>query len=175
MNQAPFVPVARVVKAHGLKGEVSVAPVAGLPFVLREGLEVWFVPPPEHVRSAKVASIRSGPKGPLVTFDGVSEPAAAHALAGTQVMVRTADVPLDMAEEPFDPMGLAVVDEMHGHLGEIVDVIETGANDVWVVQGDRGEVLVPVIDDVVLDIDTTEGEVTVRLLPGLLAEEAEEA
>jgi 16S rRNA processing protein RimM len=50
-----------------------------------------------------------------------------------------------------------------------VDVIETGANDVWVVQGTRfGEVLLPVTDEVVLDVDDASGTAHVRLLPGLI-------
>jgi len=51
----------------------------------------------------------------------------------------------------------------------------TGANDVWVVHGPYGEVLLPVIDDVVVSFDEDAETVMVTLLPGLLPEEAEEA
>jgi 16S rRNA processing protein RimM len=53
----------------------------------------------------------------------------------------------------------------------VAEVIVTGANDVWVVRGGRwGEVLVPIIDEVVHDIDESSGTASVRLLPGLLPE-----
>ena len=61
---------------------------------------------------------------------------------------------------------MSVVDEARGVLGEIVEVIVTGANDVWVVDGPFGEVLLPVIDDVVLDVDEEARTAQVRLLAG---------
>jgi 16S rRNA processing protein RimM len=51
-----------------------------------------------------------------------------------------------------------------------VDVLETGANDVYVIQGPRGEILVPAIDECVVDVDVEAGKMTVRLMEGLLGE-----
>jgi 16S rRNA processing protein RimM len=51
-----------------------------------------------------------------------------------------------------------------------VEVIETGANDVYVVQGPRGELLIPVIEDVVQELDLENQRMVVTLLPGLLDE-----
>ena len=70
--------------------------------------------------------------------------------------------------EHFDPVGLELVDEKRGSIGRVTDVIVTGANDVWVVEGPLGEILIPVIDDVIMDIDDDTGTVRVRLLPGLI-------
>jgi 16S rRNA processing protein RimM len=53
----------------------------------------------------------------------------------------------------------------------VTDVIVTGANDVWVVEGRFGQVLVPDIDDVVGEIDEEAGTVSVTLLPGLIEDE----
>ncbi len=178
MSASPYVPLGRVVKTHGLKGEVSVAVAADLPFDLPAELEVWFVPPPATVRSGRIQSVRPGPKGPLVKIAGVDTVDGAYALCGAQMLARRADIPaewLDNAEEPFDACGMMVRDEDRGLLGEIVETIETGANDVWVVHGPFGEVLLPVIDDVVLRIDEEAGEILVRLLPGLMPDEGETA
>jgi len=51
-------------------------------------------------------------------------------------------------------------------------VISTGAADVFVVRGPRGEVLLPAIDDVILKLDTDNREVIVHLLPGILEDKA---
>jgi 16S rRNA processing protein RimM len=56
------------------------------------------------------------------------------------------------------------------HLGKVVQVLETGANDVYVVRGPSGEVLLPAVDDVVKEVDTASGRMVVHLLPGLLGE-----
>ncbi len=175
MADAPFTAVGRVVKTHGLKGEVSVMSFAETSFDVFIDTEVWFVPPPARVRTARVVSVRPGPKGELVTLDGVGDIDTASALNGCEILVRTEDLPPQWEEfEDHDALGLMVTDVERGELGEIVEVIETGANDVWVVEGRFGEVLLPVIDDVILSVDYEAQTVQVRLLDGLMPGEAEE-
>jgi 16S rRNA processing protein RimM len=152
MDAGAFVEIGRVASTHGLVGEVSVIMTVDLPVPRLCGLEVWFVPPPADVRTARISSVRSGPKGPLFTFDSVTGIDAAAQLRGRTVLARTADLP--EIEEEFDPVGARVSD----------------ANDVWVVEGPFGEILIPVIDDVVDEIDEDAETIRVRLLPGLLDE-----
>lgn len=169
MGDAPFVRVGRVAKAFGLKGEVSVVPTTDLPFDLLIGLDIWFVPPGEGLRSARLQSVRQGPKGPLFTLAEVTDADAASALRGKDVAVRETDLPEGYGDLAFDPVGLTVIDETRGTLGEVVDVIVTGANDVWIVEGGQyGQILVPVIEQVVLQVDDDGREVRVRLIPGLI-------
>jgi 16S rRNA processing protein RimM len=177
MAAEPFTPVGRIVKTHGLKGEVSVLFESDASLDVLVGVEAWIVPPTPGLRSSRIAGVRPGPKGPIVSLDGVDSIDVARTLSGREILVRTEDVPDGwlFAEEGEDIIGFALVDEQHGDLGEITDVIVTGANDVWVVTGPRGEVLVPVIDEVVLDVDADSRAVRVRLLPGLLPGEAEES
>lgn len=174
MSSGPFVPLGRVVKTHGLKGEVSVIPAADLPFVLPIGLEVWFVPPPPGVRTGRVEDVRRGPKGPLVKVSGINDITVAQRTVGSEIIARVGDLPAEWnepAEQTDEPLGLSVTDVARGPLGEIVEVIVTGANDVWVLDGPLGEVLLPVIDDVVVSIDWDARTAIVRALDGLLPEE----
>ena len=172
MEPTPYVQIARVVKTHGTAGEVAVSSLGGALEELPRGLEVWFVPPPQHPLAAGLEDVRRGPKGPLATFSDIRSPEQGRALTGTFVLARRADLPDDwMPEEEPDLEGFRVMDTEKGFLGRIVDTIVTGANDVWVVSGgDFGEVLIPVIDDVVLSVDDVERSVHVRLLPGLIEE-----
>ena len=173
MTPGPFVPLGRVVKTHGLKGEVSVMPAADLPFVLPVGLEVWFVPPPRGVRTGHIEDVRRGPKGPLVKVSGIDDITVAQLTVGSELIARIADLPAqwsEPAEESDEPLGLAVSDVERGPLGEIVEVIVTGANDVWVLEGPLGEVLLPVIDDVLVSIDWDARTAIVSALNGLLPE-----
>jgi 16S rRNA processing protein RimM len=166
----PFVPLGRVARTHGLKGEVSVIPATDLPFLLPAGLPVWFVPPIQGFGATTIEGVRPGPKGPLVKLAGIDDISSASHLSGATIVTRAEDDPFDREEEP-DPVGLTVVDEQRGELGRVEDVIVTGANDVWVVRGGPfGEVLLPVIDDVVLDVDEDARVATVKLLPGLIEE-----
>ncbi len=172
MIDTPFVPVGRIVKVHGTGGEISVATTTDSPSALNEGLEVWIVPPPEGIRRGTVQWVRPGPKGPLVKIAGIEDRAAAEPLRGRTLIARTADVPEESDYGTKTYVGLSVIDEERGMLGRITDVIETGANDVWVIDaGPFGQVLIPVIDSVVLEIDEAHERARVRLLPGLIDEE----
>jgi 16S rRNA processing protein RimM len=170
MDTDAFVPVGRVVRLHGLKGDIVVRPAGDVPFPLSAGLRLWFVPPPmTGPRAGAVASVRATPKGQIVHVTGFEDADGARALVGRSVSVRSADAPEGWDDEEPDLVGVLVVDEERGALGAIEEVILTGANDVWVVRGERyGEVLVPVIDEVVVDFDEETDTVTVRLLPGLI-------
>jgi len=167
---SPYVPIGRVVKTHGLKGEVSVAAVPGLPLTSLLGVEVWIVPPPSSARCGRIESVRPGPKGPLVKLAGFDDLDASRAIAGCELLILEADLPAGWAEPVAEEelVGRSVEDEDRGALGTIVEVILTGANDVWVVHGPLGEILVPVIDDVVMGVDQDGGTIFVRLLDGLV-------
>ena len=81
----------------------------------------------------------------------------------------TEAVPLEEGEYfLFQLVGLAVFSDEGQELGRLTQVLETGANNVFVVAGVDGEILLPDIDDVILDIDFANGRMTVHLLPGLL-------
>lgn len=143
-----------------------------LPLAFLEGRSVWIVPPPGVAIPRTVESVRSGPKGPLVKLLGIDSIDAAEALRGRSVTLLESELPEEWLIDPFDPCGLNVIDEDRGHLGTVVETIVTGANDVWVVRNETGrEVLLPVIDDVVIDIDEENELIRVRLLPGLMPDE----
>jgi len=174
MAAEPFTPVGRIARTHGLKGEVSVIIDHSASLDALLGLEAWVVPPPSGRRSTRIVGIRPGPKGPLVSLEGFDTIDGARELPGRELLIRTEELP-EGWDEPVEEelVGMRVRDEVHGELGEIDEIIVTGANDVWVVQGPLGQVLVPVIDDVVLGVDEKTDEIVVRLLPGLLPSEGE--
>jgi 16S rRNA processing protein RimM len=172
MDPAAFVPLGRIVKTHGLAGEVSVVRTGRLPLERAEGLGVWFVPPPPTMRTATVEAVRPGPKGPLLKLSGVEDVQTAASLRGVSIVVRECDLPDDLPPDEPDPVGLTVRDAIRGELGVVTDLIVTGANDVWVVTGGPyGDVLLPVIDQVIRDIDWDAMTADVTLLPGLLEDE----
>jgi len=79
-------------------------------------------------------------------------------------------VPLEEGEYyHFQLIGVRVEMENGEWLGQVVDVLATGANDVYVVRGPWGEVLLPAVDDVVLELDLELKRMVVHLLPGMLA------
>ena len=173
MDRSPFTAVARVVKTHGVAGELSCTPLEGPLDELPLGLTLWVVPPPGAPFSASLEGVRPGPKGTIVKVSGVDSVERARELLSTLLLVSTEDLPEGwlVPEEP-DPIGVSVFDVDRGRLGEVTDVIVTGANDVWVVEGEAyGQVLIPVIEDVILEYEESDRTARVRLLPGLIDED----
>ncbi len=107
----------------------------------------------------------------LLGLDDVSDRTTAETFRG-------ADVEVDATQTHALPkgqfywhqvIGLTVVDVTSGaELGQVADIIETGANDVYLVRGALGEVLIPAIKGVVKNIDPENGRMLVEPLPGML-------
>ena len=161
--------VARVGKARGLEGEVTATTAGNLPFSVYEGLHVHVVPPTlDGPRELDVCSVCEGAGNTYqLRFDGVDSIDAAEQIAGRFLLADVRD--LEDLDMPVRDIGRRVVDERHGELGEIREVIETAAHDVWVIDGPHGEVLVPVVDEVIVaSPDDDDGVIRTRVMDGLL-------
>lgn len=168
----PYAAIGRVTKTHGLNGEVSVVFDDETSLAALDGLLVWLVPPPERTGSLRIAHTRPGPKGTLVSFEDVASVDHAARLVGCSILARAEDLPVYRGTPSIhDLVGFSVLDTQRGDLGRVHETIVTGANDVWVVRGTLGEVLIPVIDDVVIEIDERDRTIRVTLLPGLLGDD----
>ena len=147
----------------------------GLPLLLREGLEVWPVPPRlKGPRSLLVGSCAEGRGGALVSFGGIGSIGDASRIVGKTLLARMGDLSDDFElHDARSVKGRTVEDVSLGPIGSIVDVMRGPAQDVWVVDGPRGEILVPVVDAIVRSWDADK-PIVVDLPPGL-AEEGSKA
>jgi 16S rRNA processing protein RimM len=168
-----YINVARISRTHGKKGEVVAVPLDGLPFCLKTGMRVCLTPPEVDMeRFCTVTSVGTG-EPPLVGFSCSRDLNAAERLVGKLVLARREDVPEYVEEQGFlDCVGCDMVDVELGVVGTITELMMLPANDVWTVHSEKyGEFLVPVLEDVVLELPEDEdGAVTVRLPRGILPE-----
>lgn len=109
----------------------------------------------------------------IIELDGVTDRNTAEALVGCEVSVRKDDLPeLDVDEfYHTELIGMEVLTDDGKRLGRITEILPTGSNDVFVVKGAYGEVLVPSIEASKIKIDRAARSVTVHLLEGLLPDE----
>lgn len=168
--------VGRVLRPHGVRGELRVKIITDYPERLVQHAHFYLAHSnsPEIVHRYPVEGLRLHKKALLLKLDGCDDRNAADELRGMLVQIPVEDaVPLEEGEYYlFQLIGVRVETESGEWLGQVVKVIETGANDVYVVRGPRGEVLLPAVDEVVLELDLESKHMVVRLLPGLLAEGA---
>jgi len=163
-----YLAVGRVVRPHGVRGELRAKVLTDHPERLAS-VGILYVG--EKLRAHKVMGVRQHQGVALIRLEGYEDRAAAEELRGSLLYVTVEDaVPLDEDEYyEFQIEGLAVVTDEGESLGEIVEVFTApGANDVFVVHGPLGELLIPVIEDVVVELNPDAGRMVVHLLPGLL-------
>ncbi len=171
----PFLLLGQVLRPHGIRGELRVEVMTAYPERILPEQHIYLGPDPADVNAARLYTIvqaRRHQQYLILQLVGVGNRNAAELLREQYVMVALEDAaPLEDDEYYlFQVIGLDVITTEGEALGRITDVIETGANDVFVVRGPRGEVLLPVINECVRDIDLDKGTVTVHLMAGLLGE-----
>jgi 16S rRNA processing protein RimM len=108
----------------------------------------------------------------LIKLGGCDDRDAAEALRGMLVQIPSTEaVPLDEGEYyHFQLEGIDVQTDAGEWLGQVVEVLEAGAHDVFLVRGPRGEILLPSVEDVIVQLDLEAHKMIVHLLPGMLEE-----
>jgi 16S rRNA processing protein RimM len=150
----------------GTRGEVKVRPDVA-PAYLERIVRVYLGPEQRPIDLLGV--VRRG-RAYTLKLRGIDTMTAAETLRGVEVVIPRSEAP-PLAEGEFfvaDVVGLRAVTTTGRALGTVAEVLSTGANDVYVVRGDAGEVLIPAIRDVVTSIDPAAGVLRVEPIPGLL-------
>lgn len=170
-----YLAVGRVLRPHGVRGELRVEITTGYPERLEQHSHFYLAHPdsPESAERYVVEGLRRHREALLLKLGGCDDRNAAEDLRGMLVQIPIEEaVPLEEGEYyHFQLIGVAVETEDGEPLGRVVEVLETGANDVYVVRGPRGEVLLPAIEDVVCEIDVGLKRMVVHLLPGMVVED----
>ena len=161
--------VGRIGAAHGIKGWVKLNSFTDpLDNILH--YQPWTLRGPDGDRTVKVTGSRMQGKSLVVQLDGESDRTRAEALfCGRDILVPANALPVLKEDEFYwrDLIGLRVRHQDGRDLGKLTSMMETGANDVLVVRGDGSSIdtrerLIPWLpDDVVLNVDTTAGVITV--------------
>ena len=167
-----YLAIGRIIAPHGIRGEVKVEVLTDFPERFKPGTHVFLGAGTEdpEARPAKIAAARPHKGGFLVKLDIVPDRNAAELVRNRYLLIPAADaMPLGEHENYLhDLIGLQVETTDGQHLGELREVLFTNANDVYVVRGPAGEVLLPAIRDVVLQVDLSTRRMVVALPEGLL-------
>ena len=159
-----WIPVGRVTRTHGLKGELKFFPADQDDLVVQNDQRIRL-----GEATFKIKSVR-GAKSPfIVKFEGIDSIEAAQILSGQEVLVAKEDFESlpDGEYYRFEIEGLKAFDDTGKYYGVIEDVIATGSNDVYVVREEGKEWLVPMIDSVVESIDLEQGKLIFHCVEGL--------
>jgi 16S rRNA processing protein RimM len=157
-------------RAHGVRGEMVMEIHTDFPERLTPDTKVFVGD--EH-QPMTIDGTRFHQEGLLVKFKGLDSPEEAARYRNQLVYVAAADRPPLPKGQYYhhELIGFVVMDEEKGFVGKLMEIMQTGANDVYVVSRPDGrEVLLPVIPSVVLDIEADRRLIRVHLLDGLIEE-----
>jgi 16S rRNA processing protein RimM len=171
-QQPSYLAVGKLHRPHGVHGEMILEVLTDFPERLHEGVTLYVG---EKQAPMQLVKVRQNDKSLLVSFKGYTTPEAVGELRNQLVYVLAADRPPlpDGDYYHHQIIGLQVLSDQGKTLGIVSEILETGANDVFVIRPKNGpEILVPDTDEVILRIDLEKGEMVIHLLPGLLPEEA---
>jgi 16S rRNA processing protein RimM len=166
-----YLAVGQLRRPHGVRGEILMTVLTDFPERIKPKKRLFVG---DQYEPLVVSSLRDHADGMLISFHGFDTPEAVGRFRNQYVFVAAADVPPLPDGEYYHHqlIGLQVLSESDEHLGTLTEILETGANDVYVVTDDTGkEILLPAIPAVILDIDVERGQMRVHLLPGLRGEE----
>jgi 16S rRNA processing protein RimM len=164
-SQPEFLVIGRILAPYGAKGEVKVKVLTDFPERFDPQEVVYIEGTPTAIESSHHQ------KGNVeVKLAGVDSIEAAQGLCGKLLEIhRHQAKSLPQGEYyHFQLVGLEVWTTQGELLGKVATVLETGSNDVYLVQGPRGEILIPAVEDVVKSIDLTKGCMVVEAVKGIL-------
>lgn len=149
-----WIVVGQVTAAYGVRGWVKLRSFTDPPENLLE-YRPWHLRRNDADISAKLVEIRPQGKGFVARLDGILDRDAAAALTGTEVVIRRSELPAPEAGQFFwdDLLGLQVCTVDGTELGEVEQLMETGANDVLIVAGDRRRLIPFISGEVVRSVD----------------------
>lgn len=161
-----YLAVAQIVRPFGLRGELKAHVLTDYPEQLSR-LSVVYVGLQEQAWGLESVRLHQG--FAIFKLAGCDSREAAEELRGALVQVALQDaVPLEEGEfYEHQIIGMTVIEQDGSVLGQLSEILVTGANDVYIVRGPQGELLLPAIQEVILDIDPDLNQMTVHLLPGL--------
>lgn len=170
MSGSKEVLIGKIQGTHGIKGQLRVIPYAGDASSISKLEHVLVKAPNGAMESFPVLSAKGHGRKVILglkPFDNINQ--VLH-LVGRELYAERTELPELESDEYYwtDLIGLQVVTDAGEALGELVEIIETGSNDVYVVQREGREVLIPALEDVIVSVDLGNNLMTVVLPEGLL-------
>ena len=156
-----------ITRHHGVKGEEWIKTTNKADKILDE--ETSKVLLGVHQVAYELESFRVHRNCLLVKLYGCDDRNNADILRGSNVYIAVDQMKPLRPNEYYvnDLIGLSVFTENGEHIGGLAEVLPTGANDVYSILGDDGEILLPAIKSVIKSVDLMERKMTVRLMPGM--------
>lgn len=155
---------------HGVRGEVKVFPTTDDVTRFRQ-LKKVYLDTGREMLPLEIQNVKFFKQFAILKFKGIDNINDIEKYRGKSLMIDREDA-VDLDEDEYfiaDMIGMKVYTEDGSEFGTLKDVMETGANDVYIIDSlEHGEVLIPAIRECILDVDMDEDRMTIHLMEGLV-------
>jgi 16S rRNA processing protein RimM len=168
-------PIGRVVKPHGVRGKVKVEYFGDDLHRISFYREIFIKDEKDQPEAYEVLEAIPQPPRLILRLKGIEKIEEAEPLIGKEVLIERKSL-LTLGEGEYywvDLLGMKVETEEGKRIGKIREIFPTRANDVYVVEGKRGEILLPATEEVIRNIDLKRGVMKVSRIEGLWEDEDE--
>ena len=163
------VAVGRILRPHGVRGEVVVQVLSDVPGRFKAGSRILGVREGEPPVVLTVATSRAHKTGAVVRFEGFDDPDQAGELRGLDLEVPRAEVPKAPSGTYYQYELLGCLCRNDGEeLGRVIEVVEDGGGLMLIVAGEGRRVPVPFVKEFLRRVDVAAGEIDLALPPGFL-------
>ncbi|MGE7927281.1 ribosome maturation factor RimM [Lysinibacillus xylanilyticus] len=166
--------VGRIVNTHGIRGEVRVLSTTDFEeerFAVGIKLAA-FKKDDKKPTWVTIESMRRHKNFILLTFEGMNNINLVEPFKEGMLKITKDQMTNDLLKENeyffHEIIGCTIVSEEGETIGAVTDILQTGANDVWVVKGTKKEHYIPYIEDIVKEIDVDEKKIVIHVMEGLL-------
>lgn len=165
-----LLPVGKVLRPHGLRGQVKVSAYAGPDATFLSARNIFLRDRTGKMVEVTIASVRTFKAGYIVELEELSSLTDAEMYRDADILVRKSALPRKEEDEYFwdELLGLDVFLESGEYLGPISDIIATGSNDIYVIKREKDEVLIPATHEIIKNIDLGLGKMMIHPIEGLL-------
>ncbi len=170
MEEKELISVGKIFGTHGYQGLLKVKPLTDFPERFHE-LEKVILDTGKTQSEVAIHSCQDYKRQLLIKLSGIDTLESARQFQGALLKIPPEQLyPLPEGYYyHFQLLGLEVEDQELGSIGVITKILETGANDVYIIESEKyGEVLIPAIQEVILAVDLSLKQMQVKLLPGLI-------
>lgn len=164
--------IGRIARPVGVHGEIKVVTESHNPKRLL-GLETVTIRVHDNYRRFHVLEVLQKGESSRILLSGINSPEIAALLSGGEIVVPSVDRPGLSVDEYYidDLIGCMVFSENDMELGIIQEVMPQGHQDLWVINGQRGEILVPAVKEFILNVDLKQHRIVIKHLEGLWDED----
>jgi len=162
--------IGKVARPFGMGGAVKVISLTDTPDMFLHLKRVGLSDGTDERREVDIEEVKCAADNIILKMKGIDTRDDALRLRGQFLVLNSQEVPPLPQDRYYihDIIGLRVVTDFGKQLGRVRDVMVLESNDVYVVQGERGEILIPAIRDIVTSIDVETGTMIIHPMEGLL-------